>query len=204
MTRRRIVLLRDSEGEIPFREITGLVSRSTVIDYLSKNLQHLDKKIVDKTLEAAGIVTKNVVTISDTPSHRAIDAFAKICETGTSHLAILSEQAQDFIGTTSVKDIKLILDTDPSSHGRSMNLFLPLHNYISLIRQKNLKAVHPAIHASSHDEVGKTLQRFAAVKIHKFFITSDHNKPESGTVSRHIVGVVSLRDMLSLFVTPKQ
>jgi len=199
MSRRRIVLLKDSEGEIPFREITGLVSRSTVIDYLAKNVQHLNQHVVDKSLDDAGIITRNVVTITDTPSHRAIDAFSKICETGTSHLAILSEQTQDFVGTISVKDIKLVLEPGSPGHGGALHLYLPLHNYISLIRQKNLKAVHPTIHASGKDTVGKTLCRFAAVKIHKLFITADSK--EEAHVVRLITGVISLRDILSLFVT---
>jgi len=200
MSRSRVVLIKDDSSNSNVKEITGLISRSTVIQYLAANLKNFsaaENEILQKTIEQSGVMTKEVITLTDSPQNHAIDAFNKIVHSGVSHLAILSEDTKAFIGNVSVKDIKLILARDVGCLDE-----LTLHEYVNIIRQQNLKAIHPAIHGGLHDTVEKTLTRLAVIKIHKLYITNDSADNEA-TVNRAIVGVISLRDLLSLFANTK-
>jgi len=176
-SRSRVVLLNESD------EISALVSRSTVIGYLTQHLTEIDSKVLGQTLAEAKCVTSTVFTVSG--EVRAIDAFAKLSAADLSHLGLVEDEGS-LLGNVSVKDIST------ATQGFKF-LLSPVHDYINVIRQQNLKAVHPAIHAVISDTVEKTLTRLGVIKIHRLYVTGDAN-------DRKPVGVVSIGDILNLFV----
>jgi len=123
------------------------------------------------------------------PTERALDGFAKIAQTQISHLAMVS--GDELVGNVSVKDIKTILE------GGCSVLILPLVGYINKIRQENLKAVHPAIHAVEGDTLEKIITRLAVIKIHRMYVTSSGE--EGVGTGRKLIGVVTLGDIIKIF-----
>jgi len=120
---------------------------------------------------------------------RALDGFAKIAMTQISHLALVS--GDEFVGNVSVKDIKSVLD-----QGVEVLMQL-LGSYINKIRQENLKAVHPAIHAVDDDSLERLIARLAVIKIHRMYVT--YSGGEEGSSGRKLVGVVTLGDIIRTF-----
>jgi hypothetical protein len=58
------------------------------------------------------------------------------------------------VGNLSVKDIKAADEFE--------RLIQPVGEFVAYIRQQNMKAVHPYMHANNTDTVGRTYGRFAA------------------------------------------
>jgi len=134
------------------------------------------------------IATKNVVSAPHTA--RAIDAFALISQLGISHLAL--ESAEGFLsGNISVKDFQYCA----SDFHR---LLLPVNDYINQVRQQSIKTVLPALHANTDATVKHTIARLATIHIHRLYLT----EKLQGVTGRSYrpVGVISLRDVLTLFV----
>jgi len=210
-SRSRVVLISRSSGNI-----IGLISRSALIAYFAKNMTALAEaapQIIHQNIEEAHLVKKEkMVTSNYQDEERALDAFAKIAETHISHLALVNEASGNFdlVGNVSLKDIKSVFDNKPGGGPVGVKILLmPVGPYINHIRQENLKAVHPAIHATiegpgahgAHhgeeggDTVEKVINRLAATKIHRMYVTTASQQGSA----RNLVGVLSLGDLVRLF-----
>jgi len=209
-SRSRVVLISKESGNI-----VGLLSRSALVAYFAKNIDKLAgaaSSIVTKTLDEANLVKKEKLIISNyQEEERALDAFAKIAEAHISHLALVNDASGNFdlVGNVSLKDIKSVFDNKPTGGPVGVKILLmPVGPYINHIRQENLKAVHPAIHATiegpgahgDHSEGGgdtveKCILRLAATKIHRMYVTTDGQQG----APRALVGVLSLGDLVRLF-----
>jgi len=203
-SRSRVVLISRQSGNI-----VGLLSRSALINYFAKNMDALAAavpEIITQAIDTAHIVKKEKVVISlwSNEKERALDAFAKMAEHHISHVALVTEVSgnYDLVGNVSVKDVKSIFDHNEAGAPIGVRALLtPVGPYINKIRQENLKAIHPAIHATIEghgheggDTVEKCILKLAATKIHRMYVTSSGEG-----APRALVGVVSLGDLVRLF-----
>jgi len=177
--------LVDSDGGV-----TKLISQSAVISFIAKHADRLGRAGA-QSLSDAKLGIRGV--LGATPDMRAIDAFAKLAHANISHLALIDASGH-LIGNISVKDIKGAQDF---SH-----LLLPINDFVNAVRRENvLQEIHPSIHANSTDTVSRTIVRLATIRIHRIYITSIPDS-QRDRVSRYPpAGVVSLRDMLTLFAS---
>lgn len=208
-SRSRVVLASKETGNI-----IGLLSRSALISYFAKNTDALAAaapNIINQAIDEAHLVKKDKLIISrwGNEEERAIDAFAKMAESHISHLALVNDNSGSFdlVGNISLKDISTVFENGRAGGPVGVKvLLMPVGPYINHIRQQNLKAVHPAIHATVEggdhgphheggDTVGKCIVRLAATKIHRMYVTTDGAQ---GT-PRALVGVLSLGDIVRLF-----
>ncbi|KAL6077690.1 AMP-activated serine/threonine-protein kinase regulatory subunit [Balamuthia mandrillaris] len=169
--------------------VVGLVSQSNIVNFLAKHESALGP-IASKTLGEAKIGSSHVIAVPTDTS--TIVAFAKICLHNISHLAITNEHGH-LVGNISLKDVK--------GAGDFAGLVGHVYDYVNAIRRENLKAVHPAIHANDTETVGRTIVRLATIHIHRIYLTHIEKGQQDKVSSYAPSGVVSLRDVLSLFVS---
>lgn len=121
------------------------------------------------------------------------------------------------VGNLSVKDIKAADEFE--------RLIQPVGEFVAYIRQQNMKAVHPYMHANNTDTVGRTYGRFAATVrllrqptgaskllatrdhdlliyrclqgVHTMYLTDMPHEELEKTSSYPPVGVVTLHDLLA-------
>jgi len=178
------VPLTDAEGKV-----VKIISQSNIVALLAKNIDKAGAK-AQQTLAESRIGTRVLVTAK--MEERAIDAFAKISSRKISHLALLDGSGH-LAGNISVRDVKAATDFH--------RLVLPVGEYVNIIRRESLKDIYPAIHANDSDTVGKTIARLATIRIHRIYLTSIPVEELGHTSNYAPTGVVSLRDVLSLFAT---
>ena len=67
-------------------------------------------------------------------------------------------------------------------------LFKSVREFISIVRQEELKTRVPAISCAPTDSVSSTLRRLVGIRVHQLWIKDSHNKP---------TGIVSTTDLLA-------
>lgn len=175
--------LTDSDGAV-----AAIISQAQILKFLNANLDKLDG--VSQTLEEANIGSTTMVVGHDTQN--AITSFATMIGIGISHLALVSEDGM-LLGNLSVKDIKGIVD------GGFPNLTKPVIEYVNIIRRMTIDEKAPVIHVDKSETVGRTIQRLVATKLHRIYLTSSTGGKSPRGVRYTPTGVVSIRDILSLF-----
>jgi CBS domain-containing protein len=176
------VPLLDAQGHI-----VKMISQSNVISFIAKHIDGIGAK-GSQTLRETGIGTRTLVMAR--LEERAIDAFAKIVDRKISHVALI-DRAGHLAGNLSVKDLKAAMDFS--------RLLYTVNDYVNIIRRENLKSVHPSIHANDTDTVAKTIVRLATIRIHRMYLTSIPPDQLEQTSTYAPTGVISLRDVLTLF-----
>ena len=131
-------------------------------------------------LQELGIKTDDVISCNETD--RAIDVFSTMSKNGVSALPILDEEGC-FTNVVSASDLKGIGEDCSSFYRLAQNII----DYISPLRQANLKSKYPAISCTLDHTLGQLIQKLNASRIHRVFVV-DENK--------HVVGIASLGDVL--------
>jgi CBS domain-containing protein len=157
-------------------KVVKLLSQSTVLSFLAKNLDKLGDKAT-ATIDQAQLGTRPLISIP--PEMRAIDAFVMMIEYRLSAIGFLGEEGQTS-GNISVKDIKgLLLDFNA--------VIGPIADYVNMIRRDTVKDIVPLINVHTTDTVGKAIAKLAAVGIHRLYLFGETRVP---------VGIIALTDIL--------
>eukprot|EP01117_Protostelium_nocturnum_P018867 TRINITY_DN798_c0_g1_i1.p1 TRINITY_DN798_c0_g1~~TRINITY_DN798_c0_g1_i1.p1 ORF type:complete len:316 (+),score=95.22 TRINITY_DN798_c0_g1_i1:141-1088(+) len=163
-------------------EITNILSQSSAIQFLSKNVTHLGS-CVTKSLEEIEIGTTPVVAVTHLDT--AADAFRLMEKRKMSGLAVIDTQDGRLIGNTSSSDLKLFIKT-PSIE----MLKQPITDFLKGIRNENEIDIHaPVMAIESHDKLAFLIHKLASTKVHKLFVANDKDgfKP---------IKVISISDVL--------
>jgi len=165
--------------------VVALISQSTVVMFMADH--HSQLSISSKTLEELSLARKHVFTIPS--SARAIDAFARLHEQRISAIAI-TDQSGKMIGNVSLKDVQFAVSD-------VRHLLMPVFDYVNAIRRENLFTRNPTMSCHPTDTFGSILQRFKAVKVHRFYI-------QSAGIDVHPIGIISVSDILKVLAASGQ
>jgi len=172
---KRLPLVDDSGA------ILTVVSPSLLVQYLAHHINEPSLQAVVQH-KVNSIPSRHVITAHGGDS--VLDCVIKMVQHNVSSLGIVEDGV--LYSTLSAKDLSSL--NQPEQFGR---LFIPVDSWISEIRIHTLKAIYPAIHCNVNDTIEKVLLRLAATRIHRLYIVDE---------AKHPVSVVSLRDLLQLFV----
>jgi CBS domain-containing protein len=176
----RVLLVNESQ------ELVGLASQSAIVKLIGQHLSEYPE-LSQKTVLNAGCLTRDLITVSTSTS--ALEAFRIMSTRHYSHLAIVDEHSY-LVANISVKDIKGCVSDWSTLSGN-------VHDYVNAIRRQSLKAVHPAVGVEEVELVGRVIQRLIATHMHRLYLTASVNARFANYVP---TGVISLRDVLKLFV----
>jgi len=182
------VLTKEKLSRVPLvnaeGHVTAIVSESAIVRYLAAHIDQFGD-FAEAPLSAA-LKHSPLLDASDM-EESTIACFAKLDSHKTSHLPLSSHGKSQ--GNLSVKDIK--------AADEFQRLIQPVGEFVAYIRQQNMKAVHPYMHANSTDAVGRTYGRFAATGVHTMYLTDMPHEELEKTSSYPPVGVVTLHDLLA-------
>jgi len=152
--------------------IVKIVSQSTVMQFLSKNIAHLGS-VTHKTLDELKLGTSPVLTVQH--SDTAASVFRLLEKKNKSSVAVVDGEGR-LVGNTSSSDIKLFVRTPTLEV-----LKLPIIDFLKGIRNSVEIDIHaPVISIESHDSFSMLIQKLASTKVHKIFVANDARgyKPE--------------------------
>eukprot|EP01122_Echinamoeba_exundans_P005081 TRINITY_DN1525_c0_g1_i1.p1 TRINITY_DN1525_c0_g1~~TRINITY_DN1525_c0_g1_i1.p1 ORF type:complete len:310 (+),score=76.37 TRINITY_DN1525_c0_g1_i1:91-1020(+) len=141
-------------------KITQMVSQADVIRYIhAKHMASLDAKLKRQI----GTFIHEAVDVE--PDTRTLDCFAIMNELKISALPIVDRSDGSIIGVITLKDVQGGLE-DLSQ------LFKPVEDFISYMRQQNIGTLRefPFISMHDHDTVEKAVNKMIAAKIHRVFV----------------------------------
>jgi hypothetical protein len=115
---------------------------------------------------------------------KAIDVFSLMVKSGVTGIGIRSRE-HDLMAVISIKDIRVAVEN-------LSTLFLPVDEYIQIVRRANLRAIAPSIYCSVADPLEKVVAKLSAIRMHRVFLRGEDN--------HSTVGVLSVWDIVSLFV----
>ncbi|PRP77853.1 hypothetical protein PROFUN_14141 [Planoprotostelium fungivorum] len=165
------VALLDEQGQI-----TKIVSQSSVIQFLSKNVRdkisHLGGKM-SSSIDELNLGSKPVLTVSHVDA--ASEVFRLMERKNKSNVAVVDINGR-LIGNTSSSDIKSFIRT-PSLD----MLRIPITDFLKTIRNESEIDIHaPVIAVSPKDKMAMLIHKLASTGVHKIFVADEHNgyKPE--------------------------
>eukprot|EP01099_Mayorella_cantabrigiensis_P000895 TRINITY_DN1381_c0_g1_i1.p1 TRINITY_DN1381_c0_g1~~TRINITY_DN1381_c0_g1_i1.p1 ORF type:complete len:201 (-),score=38.48 TRINITY_DN1381_c0_g1_i1:147-749(-) len=118
----------------------------------------------------------------------AINAFHKMKESKVGAVAVIDETG-DLVSNLSARDLRAM---KTFNYYMFSTLFKSVREFISIVRQEELKTRVPAISCVPTDSVSSTLRRLVGIRVHQLWIKDSHNKP---------TGVVSTTDLLAFLVS---
>jgi CBS domain-containing protein len=157
-------------------QVVNIVSQSALVKFLDVHKAELGA-IGKHTVAHSMCGTSPVLKV--TTANNVFDAFRIIAANDIMGIAVIDESGK-FVGNTSASDLKEFFRKPATS------LKMPVMDFLSHIRQQNLKSVHPAIHVTPSDTLAHVIGRLAATKIHRIFVC---NKGMP-------ISVISLSDIL--------
>jgi len=169
------VPIMDNSGE----KIINLLTQSAVVAYLAKHVNQLGPHM-HKSLKELGFLPKQVISIDY--NRRAIDAFKLMAEHRISGLPVLDIERK-LMANISARDLRS-LQHDARLFKR---LYHSVSEFVTSVRQADMKAVHPSICCTFDDSFQKVVLKLAAARIHRIYVIDEHRFP---------VSVVSLHDVL--------
>jgi len=161
-------------------KVLNYVTQSRLVQFLAEHEEAVPESLRKTPLSELGIKTDDVISCNETD--RAIDVFSTMSKNGVSALPILDEEGC-FTNVVSASDLKGIGEDCSSFYRLAQNII----DYISPLRQANLKSKYPAISCTLDHTLGQLIQKLNASRIHRVFVV-DENK--------HVVGIASLGDVL--------
>jgi len=170
-------------------KIRSLITQSTLVKFFT---QEISEFAVTAAKPLIQVHPKVKVFHKVVSALRTIDVFALMTEHKLSSVPLYEHEDPDdpsspieFISNLSTKDIWPCL----SNFGL---LLLPADEYISYVRQHTItsKEMSPLIKVKADITVGELLKRLCAARIHRIYITNQHE----------LVGVCSLTDIIRIFL----
>jgi len=161
-------------------QIVELVTQSSVIQYLNCALSQLGPGVFMPCGDSFCWEGEVLEVDQDAP---AISAFISMSAMKMSAVAVVDSE-QRFFSVLSARDIKLI---GPYAE-YFQKLYWSVRKYIAEVRLENRKTMYPAIGVHREDSLAKVIQKLAATRVHRLFMTDIDNK---------LSGVVALIDVIS-------
>lgn len=171
-------------------QLKNFVTQSAIIAFLAKHVDELGD-FVDKTLAQLGFKPKEVISISvDRPT---IEAFRLINEKKITGIPVMDTDGT-MITNISCSDLRDVA-TDPRLFEY---LHMPLDSFIPIMKshinpkkESSMNVMYPKISCKFETTLRTVLGKLAATKIHRIYITDEHDNP---------VGIVSLIDIIEKVV----
>jgi len=164
-----------------------LITQTSLLSFISSLDNNAPLAAFDKlTIHDAGLLGHHqVLTVH--ANETVISAFKKMHTYGVSGLAVVD--AQGALSTNlSPKDLRAM---KTFNYYMFSNLFKTVREFISIVRQDDLKTRAPVITCQGNDTVSQVLRRLVAIRVHRLWVRDEHQHP---------VGVVSATDLLGFFV----
>jgi len=153
-------------------KIINVVSQSTILSYLARNLDSLGK-VGSTTIAQANLMSSPVQTVNiNTPT---VVTFALMTKYNFSSMATVDP---DFTITSilSLKDIQVAASD-------FTKLLLPTQDFINEARRKDYRDVVPTVNCKSSDTLSRIISKLAAVGIHRLFVREEGQQQFQGIVS---------------------
>jgi len=160
--------------------IKAVLTQSTLISWLYKNLASIPDSLKQKTVSEFGFL-KPVISVHF--EAQAIEAFRLMAVHKIHGIAVVDDDGKMF-SNLSAKDIKLL-----APDAVFTKLYRHTRELVSITRASKAKAVFPSFCVSQHSKFEETVAKMDVLKIHRLYIEDEHCKP---------IGVVSLGDILKI------
>jgi 5'-AMP-activated protein kinase regulatory gamma subunit len=162
-------------------QLIGILSQSTILEFLHKHLDSLPNG--KKTIKELNLGSDVVVSVRD--EDRIIDAFKLMSKYRITSVAIVLSDGK-LLSNVSAKDLRVIVN-DPDLFS---NLYKTAREFITLSRQLQIETTFAASITCHETEVlEKVIKKLIASKIHRIYIINASYLP---------VRVVSLTDILKV------
>jgi len=182
-TRRLLIVENPQETPIEAEKILNVLTQSSIISYLSKNLEQVGS-LGKKTIKESNLGIKNVITVNE--DSEAIEAFKLMSKNRITGVAVVHSNGTLFT-IISAKDIKEVDLTPPFK-----KLFVSATQFVSSVRAHTLKEFVPAVYVRSENTIAEVIHKLAFLKLHRLFIINNE---------RMCIGVVSASTIIHLFST---
>lgn len=169
--------------------VTAVLSESVIVRFLANVIEKFES--VNQATLRDSVKGSPLVEASEY-EEKAIACFAKLDSHKATHLPLSSEGKPQ--GNLSLKDIRAAKDSFE-------RLIRPVGEFVAYIRQQNMKAIHPYMHANETDTLGRAISRFAATGVHTMYLTDLPHEELDKTSSYPPVAVISLRNLLAPFAS---
>jgi len=160
-------------------ELINIISQSTIIQFLDKNLSHLGEEAA-KSAAQLHLGTSPVLSVlKDQP---AIEVFRLMDKRKISGVAVVDAEGT-LVGNTSSSDLKLFIRT------LSLDILkTDIMHFLNHIRQESIDIKAPTISCKSTDSLAICIGKLASTKVHKLFIADD----ESGYKAQAVVSITDI------------
>ena len=172
----------DGEGKV-----RGILSQTDIVKFLIAK-RSLFEGIFSSTLNDLKIGCGPVVSINSEAS--VLESLERMSENFISSVAVV-ESDGTLIGNISMADIRFVFQ-----HGRYHRLWMTCGNFLSMaLNQKGLEHSgndqFPFFDAHLSSSLAQVMNKIVATKVHRVWITNPKNQ--------HLIGLVSLTDIIGLF-----
>jgi len=161
------------------QNLVNYITQSDAIEYLHNNKDLLGG-IANKSIGALHIAEKKVISVQQTAP--VLEAFKKMILDKVSGIAVVNEK-NEIIGCISAHDIRGITGTGELLE----HLYHPYAEYKNIMDSIKVISKAQVIKNTAQTSLGEVVETFVKEKVHRIFVTDDHN---------HAVGVISLGDVL--------
>lgn len=168
-------------------KVRGILSQTDIVKFLISK-QGIFGDLFNSTLNDLKIGCGPVVSVNAESS--VLEALEKMSENFISSVAIV-ESDGTLIGNISMADIRFVFQ-----HGRYHRLWMTCSNFLSMaLNQKGLEHSgndqFPFFDAHLSSTLSQVMNKIVATKVHRVWITNPKNQ--------HLIGLVSLTDIIGLF-----
>ena len=168
-------------------KVRGILSQTDIVKFLIAK-RSLFEGLFASTLNELKIGCGPVVSVNAEAS--VLEALERMSENFISSVAVV-ETDGTLIGNISMADIRFVFQ-----HGRYHRLWMTCGNFLSLaLNQKGLEHSgndqFPFFDAHLTSTLAQVMNKIVATKVHRVWITNPKNQ--------HLIGLVSLTDIVGLF-----
>ena len=167
--------------------VKGILSQTDIVNFLISK-QDLFADLLNSTLNDLQIGCGPVISVNAEAS--VLEALEKMSSNFISSLAVV-ESDGTLIGNISMADIRFVFQ-----YGRYHRLWMTCSQFIALaLSQKGLEHggndQFPFFDAHIKSKLSQVMNKIVATKVHRVWVTDSKNQ--------HLIGVVSLTDIIGLF-----
>ncbi|KAH8555459.1 hypothetical protein BGW37DRAFT_477287 [Umbelopsis sp. PMI_123] len=168
----------------PDGDIQGMLSQSTVINFLFKNMHNFSdlESLMNRTLRELGLGHNSVISVNaDSP---VLDALTLMSKYGVSSLAVVGPMGV-LLGNISITDVKYVIKSKNSL------LWNTCFQFVGIVRSKqgidDGQDRYPVFDVKLDTVLYQTVAKLIATRAHRLWVTDDRGRA---------TGVVSLTDVL--------
>ena len=168
-------------------KVCGILSQTDIVKFLISK-RDLFEDLFESTLNDLKIGSGPVVSVNSESS--VLEGLEKMSDNFISSVAVV-ESDETLIGNISMADIRFVFQ-----HGRYHRLWMTCSNFLSMaLNQKGLEHSgndqFPFFDAHLSSTLSQVMLKIVATKVHRVWITNPKNQ--------HLIGLVSLTDIIGLF-----